>query len=286
MNGSEDVLVRGLLRTIDARFVACRVSSSVGEACRRHSLEGARARLVSEAIAGCVLLGSLLDKGEKFSLQISARGALRSLLADIDENCRVRAAITADGSASYDALAGSEGTLVLSRSKPSGLTYQGICPLRMGHLPSDLAIHCSLSDQVETFLDTWYEPLEQGPLTAGGLLLQALPGADLSAFEKLRRSFEQGHRALAPDLPSDPAAFVSRVLGDFEPRVLVTKPLRFDCTCSADRVSRVLQALGEQEIRSIIAEEHGTEVTCQWCGKRYDFSETDLLALLPSDTVN
>lgn len=281
-----DVIVRGLLNAIDVRFVACRLSGAADEACRRHELEGGPARYLSEALVGCALMGSILQRSEKLTLQIRGEGPLRSLMADIDELGNVRGTLSIAEGAAYESLVRTPGILVVSRSRPGDLTYQGQCELKMGNLPADLAFHCSLSEQIETFMDVVYREGNGTPLRTGGLLLQALPGADLETFERLRRSFETQERSLALELVDDPGGYASHLLREFEPHVLIEKDLAFACSCSHQRVEAILRALGKDEVESMIQEDHGAEITCHWCGARYLFSEQELLTLLTNFSRN
>ena len=60
----------------------------------------------------------------------------------------------------------------------------------------------------------------------------------------------------------------------FEPQVGAEGP-RFACTCSRERVSSMLRSLGRDEVESIIAEQGGVEVGCDFCGAQYRFDPVD-----------
>ena len=57
-----------------------------------------------------------------------------------------------------------------------------------------------------------------------------------------------------------------------------TTPVAYTCPCSRDRALGSLAMLGREEVQEII-EEGGTTVACQFCGRKYQFSGEDLLAL-------
>ena len=38
--------------------------------------------------------------------------------------------------------------------------------------------------------------------------------------------------------------------------------------------------MGETELRDMIAEQHGAQVSCHFCNKTYDFTEHELLELI------
>ena len=60
----------------------------------------------------------------------------------------------------------------------------------------------------------------------------------------------------------------------FEPQAGDTAP-RFACTCSRERVSRMIHSLGADEAEGIIAERKEIEVGCDFCGQQYRFDAVD-----------
>ena len=55
-------------------------------------------------------------------------------------------------------------------------------------------------------------------------------------------------------------------------------PLSYTCPCSRERALAPLTLFSDGELREMMHEET-TEVTCQFCGRRYRFSPDDLLGL-------
>ena len=60
----------------------------------------------------------------------------------------------------------------------------------------------------------------------------------------------------------------------FEPAANDAVP-HFACTCSRERVSRMIHSLGTAEAESIIAERGDIEVGCDFCGQQYRFDAVD-----------
>ena len=54
----------------------------------------------------------------------------------------------------------------------------------------------------------------------------------------------------------------------------------FRCDCTRERLERVLISLGRDELSDMIDKEHGAELTCHFCNKKYSFSEDELKGLL------
>lgn len=60
----------------------------------------------------------------------------------------------------------------------------------------------------------------------------------------------------------------------FEPLAGETGP-RFACSCSRERVGRMIRSLGVEEAEGILAERGHIEVGCDFCGQQYHFDPVD-----------
>jgi len=72
--------------------------------------------------------------------------------------------------------------------------------------------------------------------------------------------------------------FWEEKLQRFEPMAGETAP-RFACTCSRERVARMIQGLGEIEAKEILAERGLIMVDCEFCGANYRFDAVDAVQL-------
>ena len=54
--------------------------------------------------------------------------------------------------------------------------------------------------------------------------------------------------------------------------ILETCPVEYRCYCSRERVERALISLGRDELESILREQGGCELTCQFCDKVHIFT--------------
>ena len=63
-------------------------------------------------------------------------------------------------------------------------------------------------------------------------------------------------------------------------KILSTQDIKFRCHCSKDGLKgAVLATLSKDEIKEMIEEDHGCEITCDWCNTHYEFSEEELKEL-------
>ena len=61
-------------------------------------------------------------------------------------------------------------------------------------------------------------------------------------------------------------------------------PLRFECTCSRERVKSALLALGREELTDLLQKEGKAEATCQFCTTQYVISGDEIRELLAAAT--
>jgi molecular chaperone Hsp33 len=120
-----------------------------------------------------------------------------------------------------------------------------------------------------------------GIKAAGGIIAQVLPGATDHTIDVI----EQRAREMAPVTTQIAAGAsvedLARALaGDLELRFTRSYDLAFTCTCSRDRVERVLLGLGEDELRKIASEQPQTEAVCEFCKTAYVLSRDEVLGLI------
>ena len=57
-------------------------------------------------------------------------------------------------------------------------------------------------------------------------------------------------------------------------------PACYRCDCSKERVEKALVSIGRKDLKEMIDDGEPIEVNCQFCGKHYRFTPTDLGILL------
>jgi molecular chaperone Hsp33 len=75
------------------------------------------------------------------------------------------------------------------------------------------------------------------------------------------------------------AEILHRLFNEDDVRLFEPAPVYFRCRCSRERVSGMLQGLGEAETRSVLAERGEVEVRCDFCNRAYVFDAVDIAQL-------
>ncbi len=267
--------------------------------------------LLGEMAAAGVLMQSNIKFDGALILQIQGDGPVKLAVVEVNGDLSLRATATLVGEVTSDARlsqmvnVNNTGkcaiTLDPKTRRPGQQAYQGVVPLfgdqkeKLKRISDVLAHYMLQSEQLETTL-----VLAANDQVAAGLLIQKMPGqggkavsaeraADpdyLDAFNRI--SILAASLTPAELLTLDVDTILHRLFWEepllrFEPMTGEKAP-RFACTCSRERVGRMIKSLGAAEADSIIAERGDIEVGCEFCGQQYRFDAVDAAQLFVEST--
>ncbi len=260
---------------------------------------------VRELLGQMAAAGVLMQANIKFNgaliLQIWGDGPVKLVVAEIQPDLSLRATATVMGDvADGDRLSqlvnvSNQGKCAITLDPkdkfPGQQPYQGVVPLfgdqrePLDDLAQVLQHYMLQSEQLDTTL-----VLAANDQVAAGLLIQRLPSDgenNLQSNEDGIGKSEDYNRLsiLASSLTQeelltlDVDTILHRLF--WEEKVLRFMPAkdssgpRFACTCSRERVTRMIRSLGQEEADSIVAERGDIEVGCDFCGQQYRFDPVD-----------
>ena len=289
-----DQIVRVLANDAPVKASAISAREMVERARQIHKTLPVATAALGRALMGCSMVGNQL-KEEKGSvtLRIKGGGPLGTVTAVSDcegnvrgyvQNGMVDLPLKAPGKLDVGTAVGCDGTLTLIKDLGMKEPYVGSIGLLSGEIADDLTAYFAESEQIPSacalgvLVDT-----DQSVLCAGGYLIQLLPGADDEVITKVEQGVARVG-AVTNHLKDGITALdlVREVLRDFDLEVLEESPVEYRCYCDRERVSRALISMGREELESLIAEQGGAELTCQFCDKVYQYSKEDLETLLAS----
>ena len=67
-------------------------------------------------------------------------------------------------------------------------------------------------------------------------------------------------------------------MAGFDPQVLDTREVKYQCDCSEERTKDMLLSLGRKELVKLRDEDPKCEVVCHFCHTKYEFDLNELLA--------
>jgi molecular chaperone Hsp33 len=242
--------------------------------------------VLGEAVAASLLLAATIKFDGVLSLQLRGDGFVHLMLAQCTSGLGVRglARYQTDGrdeegdvKAGVDDLIGAGNLTVTLETDDGAQRYQGIVPISGARLADSLQVYFENSEQLPTRL--WLYADGHG---ASGMLLQRLPGgaagADTAAVDDAWRRVQLiGDTLTREELRTlTDAQILHRLFNEDDLRLFEPSPVYFRCRCSRERVSGMLQGLGEAETRAILAERGEVEVRCDFCNRAYVFDAVDV----------
>ena len=235
---------------------------------------------LGRALSGASLMGNALKgRGASLTLQIKGGGPLGTVLAVSDpEDLPLRA----DGKLDVGRAVGSEGTITVIKDLHMKEPYVGTVDLLGGEIAEDIAGYFVESEQIPTACALGVlVDRDQSVKSAGGYLIQLMPGAGEDTIARVEGGvMAAGNVSAMLERDPDPEHMLRTVLSDFEVKILESDPVEYRCACSRERVERALISLGKGELESMLREQGGCELTCQFCDSVYRFTAQDLEHIL------
>lgn len=253
--------------------------------------------LLGQMSAAAALLHANLKFDGRLVLQISGDGPVKLAVAEARAGLALRATATVTGGVEADmdlqrlANPGGSARCALTLDTPGRQPYQGVVPLSGERdLAAALRHHMRQSEQLDTCL-----VLAADDDVAAGLLIQRLPRegernlglADADADAHAGDSDDAFERIAHLATTLTPAELLGLPVDAVLHRLFWQEPLRrlevlrphFACTCSRERVRRMLLGLGRAEVDAIVAERGAVQVSCEFCGAQHTFDAVDAAGL-------
>ena len=291
-----DEIVRAITGDGYVKAVAVTGRNLVERARNIHTLPPMATAALGRTLLGASMMGDMLkEQNGSLTLQIKGGGPLGTVLAVSDCEGNVRGYVQnpnvdikekAPGKLDVAYAVGGElpesGTLTVIKDIGLKEPYVGAIGLFSGEIADDLAMYFVESEQIPTVCALGVLlARDQSVTSAGGYIIQLLPGATEEIIEKIEAGVHRvGSVSAAFESGMDAEDIIRAVLSDFEVEVLEKRPIEYRCYCDRDRVTRALISMGRGEMEALIEEQGEAELTCQFCDAIYHYSREELEALL------
>ena len=226
------------------------------------------------------------NKGDKITVIIKGGGPIGTILTSSNANGIVKGYVTnpdvevenyASGKLNVAGAVGNQGTIRVIKDLGLREPYNGEYEMVSGEIAEDLTYYFTVSEQTPSAVSLGVLTRADEVEEAGGFIVQMMPGASEETISTIERNLT-GIQSITQMLSQclTPEDMMNIVLKDLEPSILDKIEVGFECDCSKDRVAEVFAAIGKKELKSIIDEDRGAEVGCQFCESKYSFSEDEL----------
>ena len=260
---------------------------------KQENLSPIAAAALGRLMSAALMMGDWL-KGENdtLTLEISGEGELSHLVAVSNAKGEVRGYVSnpsvilppnENGHLAVGKAIG-KGRLIVIRDLGLKRPYVSATSLVSGEIAEDLTYYVAQSEQTPSSvgLGVRFDPKTVEVISAGGFLIQLLPGcpeSTISCLEKNLASFSsvtefyQSHG-------DDPALLLRTLLAGLSPIEEGKKEVRWHCSCSKDRAQHTLSSLPKKDLEEMANDTKDTEIVCEFCGKSYRFSPQEIQAMI------
>lgn len=281
-----DYLVRAISDKANVIGLACVTTDLVHQASHLHETSRTASAALGRALTGALLMGALLKRGQRVALKFEGSGPLKKIIAEADQDGSVRGFVAVpdaevplqDEKLNVAGALGSEGLLTVVKDIGLKEPYRGIVKLLTGEIAEDIAYYFVESEQVPTAVGLGVFVRTDGDVSAaGGFLIQSLPPSEDRMVEELVENIRK--------IPSvtdllrqgkTPEEILDMIFSGIPHHFLEKRNLFLRCSCSRERIERVLISLGKEELGGIITEQGEADVTCEFCRTRYHFTREEL----------
>lgn len=240
---------------------------------------------------GTSLLGfGLKGQDDSVTVRFDGNGPAGMLICVADSYGNVKADVmnpvvelapNAAGKLDVRGAVGTDGTISVIKDMGLKEPYCGQVPIVSGEIAEDITNYLAVSEQVPSVCALGV--LVNADLSvknAGGFLIQVLPFASdeiITQIEKNIQSMQSVTKLMEEGLTCEDIALMA--LEGLEPNVLDDFQVDYKCDCSRERTEKILISIGREQLEEL-ASEGGTEVKCNFCGKNYKFTASELNKLV------
>jgi molecular chaperone Hsp33 len=304
---SDDRILPFQIEGLDVRGRVVRLGPSIDTVLARHDYPAPVSKVLGEAVALTVLLGSSLKMDGRFQLQTRSDGPIDMLVVDFEAPDRVRAYARYDDEKLKAANGAPSGELLgkghLAMTIDQGVDmarYQGVVPLDGGGLEDAAHEYFRQSEQIPTKVRLAVaEAIGSGEHVwrAGGILVQFLPDAgeqvrdlpggdapegveppvdDDDAWMEAKSLVDtvEDHELIDPTIASEELLY--RLFHERGVRVFQQQEVRHACRCSEERILGMLKSFSDEEKRDMIDDDGQINVTCEFCSTKYSVAPSEI----------
>ena len=290
-----DTLHRFQLENLHVRGEWVSLSQSWQEIQKTTEYPPAIKNILGESLVAISLLADSLKFDGSLVLQIHGTAPVKMLVVQATSDGALRGMASWEGDISDDATFNQLfqpvnknsqlGTMVISVEPNSkqGERYQSLVALEGESLTECFKQYFSQSEQLNTRI--WLSVDEN---VAAGLMLQSLPSEETEI-----QANGWDHASILADTIKDEELIglsaqelLHRLYHEEDLRLYDAKSLRFECTCSLEKIEHAIHSIGIEEANSIIQEQENITVDCDFCNTKYVLDNVDVTRLFSDADIN
>ena len=288
-----DEMLHMTLMDGQAKVLLCRTTAMARKAAEIHRPSSTALAAMSRTMTATAMLGVMMkDENASVTVTVAGDGPIGKITAVAHggkvkisaHHPEIELPLKADGHLNVGGLVGCHGRLTVIKDLGLKEPYIGQSQLVSGELGEDFARYFTVSEQQPSLVALGCLVHEGYCLSAGGVLVQAMPGCSEELLEQLefRSVFFSAISREVADVALEDLA--TAWFDGLDMKLLSREPVSYQCDCSREKMEKALIALGRSELKQLIEEDGGAELTCHFCRTAHRFTRQDLTELLERAT--
>lgn len=287
-----DYLIKALAYSGQLRIYAVDSTETVREAQKIHDTWSAATAAFGRAITATSLLSqSLLKDDNKMTAKIMGDGPTGTIVVDGTAKGEIKGylhephvhlPLNDRKKIDVKGAVGSNGLLEITKDLGLKTPFTGQVPIISGELGEDFTYYMAKSEQIPSSIGvSVFVNKDNSVKTAGGFMIQVMPGASEEVLKEIEQKIAK-LPVISVMMAENytPEDMIYRICGKENAQILSKININYNCDCSKERFAKSLASISPADLRMMIEEDHGAEAICQFCKKRYFFTEDELKKLL------
>ncbi|MDY0404022.1 Hsp33 family molecular chaperone HslO [Virgibacillus sp. 179-BFC.A HS] len=284
---ADDYLIKATAFDNKVRAYAATSTNTVYEAQQRLDTWATATAALGRTLTITAMMGAMLKGDDNLTVKVEGGGPIGAIVAEGNATGEVRGYavqphvdfdLNSKGKLDVARAVGTDGTLSVVKDLGLKDYFTGQVPIVSGEISEDFTYYFANSEQVPSAVGAGVlvNP-DHTVLAAGGFIVQVMPGIEeemVTRLEEQIQAFPQISTLIREG--KTPEEILERLFAGESYKIHEKMPIRFQCKCSKERFGEAIKGLGNEEIQSMIDEDHGAEAVCHFCNETYHFTEQEL----------
>ena len=270
--------IKHYINSYNLRIISTDLTEITQSVQKLHKLSAFSATILSKVFLNTVLLAKDFKNKESISLQWQTNSPLGIIFADAYNVNYLRGYIKTSQENlikeknEKEFLAKYKGILSINKYSLLKHSFKSIIKTTENSIDKIFTDFTIKSEQIESEFHTNVDTNINGQITkASGFLIQLLPQGNMKKFKEINELYK--NQTLDELIKKE----------NFE--LIYETKIKYKCTCSREKVFSSLKLLSQSEQNELL-KRGAIEITCNGCGKNYNFTKNDILNLIKTENNN
>ena len=287
----KDYVIRATAGDGQIRAFVATTRNLVEEARSLHQTTKVAMAALGRTLTATSMMGLMMkNENDKVTVIIKGGGPIGTILVTSNSKGYVKGYVTnpnvevenyPNGKLNVAGAVGTQGHVKVIKDIGLREPYNGSYPLVSGEIAEDFTHYFALSEQTPSVVSLGVLTRLDEVEYAGGFIVQLMPDAQEENIAKLEENI--GKISSITNMLKEgntPEDILNLVLDGLNPKILDKCEVKFECECSKEKVKNALVAIGKKALAEIIEEDKKAEIGCQFCNRKYNYTEEELIEVL------